>query len=195
MGAQAVFSFIVYVIINAFTPGPGNILAFNTVSTYGWKKGRNLFLGIFMGYYCVQAVCALFTYELGQVLNPVMVLLKYVGAVYIVWLAIYILRSKPEAVASDKKPSFWVGFVLQFLNVKIYLFGVTALSGYIIPYYSSLGMLLLFEMIIATVGTIATLTWIVFGALLQKAYVKYYKRVNIVLALFLLFCVVGMIFG
>jgi len=142
MGTQAVFSFIVYVIINAFAPGPGNVLAFNTVSTYGWKKGENLFLGIFVGYYCVQAVCAVFTYGLGQVLNPVLVVLKYVGAAYIVWLAIHILRSKPESVASDKKPSFWVGFVLQFVNVKIYLFGVTALSGYIVPYYSSLGMLL-----------------------------------------------------
>src|SRR5680860_645798 len=120
MGTQAVFSFIVYVIINAFAPGPGNVLAFNTVSTYGWKKGENLFLGIFVGYYCVQAVCAVFTYGLGQVLNPVLVVLKYVGAAYIVWLAIHILRSKPESVASDKKPSFWVGFVWRHGAFGIY---------------------------------------------------------------------------
>ncbi len=32
---------------DAFTPGPGNILALNTVTNYGWKKqrmGQSLFL-------------------------------------------------------------------------------------------------------------------------------------------------------
>jgi len=195
LGIQALTSFSLYLFINAFTPGPGNILALNTVTAYGWRKGKNLFFGIFAGYYCVQAICAIFTFGLDQLLNPVMGVLKYVGAAYIVWLAIHILRCRPEEAASDKKPSFWVGFVLQFVNVKIYLFGVTALSGYIVPYYSSLGMLLLFEMIIATVGTIATLTWIFFGVLLQKVYVKYYRPINIVLALFLLVCAVGILFS
>ncbi|MEI3504124.1 MAG: hypothetical protein V8Q42_10905 [Anaerovoracaceae bacterium] len=46
----------------AFTPGPGNILALNTITNYGWKKGRPLFFGIFAGYYCVQTICAIFVY-------------------------------------------------------------------------------------------------------------------------------------
>ena len=45
MGVQIVFSFVIYVIINAFTPGPGNILALNTMTNYGWKRGKPLFLG------------------------------------------------------------------------------------------------------------------------------------------------------
>ena len=36
-------NFLIYCIINAFTPGPGNILALNTVTNYGYKKG-NLYL-------------------------------------------------------------------------------------------------------------------------------------------------------
>ena len=31
-------NFLIYCIINAFTPGPGNILALNTVTNYGYKK-------------------------------------------------------------------------------------------------------------------------------------------------------------
>ena len=31
-------NFFVYSLVNAFTPGPGNILALNTVTKYGWKK-------------------------------------------------------------------------------------------------------------------------------------------------------------
>lgn len=51
-------NFLIYCAINAFTPGPGNILALNTVTNYGWKKGKPLFFGIFTGYYAVQIICA-----------------------------------------------------------------------------------------------------------------------------------------
>lgn len=33
---------------------------------------------------------------------------------------------------------FWKGFALQFVNVKIYLFGITALTGFITDYSLSL---------------------------------------------------------
>lgn len=31
-------NFLIYCVINAFTSGPGNILALNTVTNYGYKK-------------------------------------------------------------------------------------------------------------------------------------------------------------
>ncbi len=38
-------NFLIYCVVNAFTPGPGNILALNTVTNYGYKKGKPLFFG------------------------------------------------------------------------------------------------------------------------------------------------------
>lgn len=181
MGVQVLFSFVIYALINAFTPGPGNILALNTMTNYGWKRGKSLFFGIFAGYFFVQALCAFFLFGLESLINPLMTVLKYAGAIYILWLAYQVAISKPDKKTSEKQPSFWIGFVLQIVNVKIFLFGITALTGYITPYYSSLGMLLFFEMIIATVGTIATLTWIFFGGLLQETYFKHYRIINIIL--------------
>ncbi len=35
MPIYAIGNFLIYVVVNAFTPGPGNILALNTVSNYG----------------------------------------------------------------------------------------------------------------------------------------------------------------
>ena len=49
MPGYVLLNFFIYAVINAFTPGPGNILALNTVTNYGWKKGMPLFLGIFTG--------------------------------------------------------------------------------------------------------------------------------------------------
>lgn len=182
-------NFFIYCVINAFTPGPGNILALNTITNYGWKKGKPLFFGIFAGYYAVQTLCALFVYGVSTFLPNVMNVMKYIGAAYILWLAIHIAMSKPEEENTEKSASFLQGFMLQFVNVKIYLFGITALTGYITAYDSSFPMIWLFELFIATIGTIATLTWIGMGALIQKFYLKHYRVINIVLALTLLECI------
>lgn len=189
MPAYVIGNFLVYCVINAFTPGPGNILALNTVNSYGWKKGKPLFFGIFAGYYVVQIICALFVYGIGAFLPSALKILKYIGAVYIFWLAIHVAMSKPTTDDSAEGASFWKGFMLQFVNVKIYMFGITALTGYITDYSTTLPTLVGFELLIATIGTIATSTWIGMGILIQKFYLKHYKVINIILALTLLECI------
>ena len=193
MPAYVIGNFLLYCVINAFTPGPGNILALNTVTNYGWKKGKPLFFGIFAGYYAVQVICALFVYGVSAFLPGVMGVLKYIGAAYILYLAVHIAVSRPAAEQGEKSASFVKGFLLQFVNVKIYMFGITALTGFIVDYDSSLAALLLSEIVIATIGTVATCTWIAGGLLIQKFYRKYYRAVNIVLALTLLECVYSML--
>ena len=54
-------------------------------------------------------------------------------------------------------------------------------------------VLLGFELIIATTGTIATSTWIGLGLLIQKFYLKHFRIINIVLALTLLECIWSML--
>jgi cysteine/O-acetylserine efflux protein len=193
MPAYVIGNFLVYCVINAFTPGPGNILALNTVNSYGWKKGKPLFFGIFAGYYVVQIICALFVYGIGAFLPSALKILKYIGAVYIFWLAIHVAMSKPTTDDSAEGASFWKGFMLQFVNVKIYMFGITALTGYITDYSTALPTLVGFELLIATIGTIATSTWIGMGILIQKFYLKHYKAINIILALTLLECIYSML--
>ena len=72
MPGYVIGNFFVYSVINAFTPGPGNILALNTVTNYGWKKGAPLFFGIFSGYYVVQMICAVFVYGVSTLLPEVL---------------------------------------------------------------------------------------------------------------------------
>lgn len=186
-------NFFIYALVNAFTPGPGNILALNAVTNYGWKKGKPLFFGIFAGYYLVQIICAFFVFGVGAFLPNALTIMKYVGAAYILWLAIHIAIGKPETSKNQGEASFLKGFMLQFVNIKIYMFGITALTGYITPYSTALMVLLGFELIIATTGTIATSTWIGMGLLIQKFYLKHFRIINIVLALTLLECIWSML--
>ncbi|MCI8551752.1 MAG: LysE family transporter [Lawsonibacter sp.] len=193
MPVYVIGNFLIYCLINAFTPGPGNILALNTVTNYGWQRGKPLFFGIFAGYYVVQFLCAVFVYGVSAFLPDLQDILKYIGAAYILWLAVHIAISQPEQNSVDRAASFTKGFVLQFVNIKIYMFGITALTGFVVSYSTSFVVLLLFELIIATIGTIATCTWIGLGVLIQKLYSKYYRVVNIILALMLLECAYSML--
>ncbi len=105
-------NFLIYCVINAFTPGPGNILALNTVTNYGYKKGKPLFFGIFAGYYVVQILCAIFVYGVNSLLPNAMEVMKYIGAAYILWLAIHIAFSKPSTENAEQSASFLKGFRL-----------------------------------------------------------------------------------
>lgn len=195
MPGSAIANFLIYVFINAFTPGPGNILALNTVTNYGWKRGKPLFFGIFCGYYAVQIICALFVFGLGAFLPKALDIIKYVGAAYIIFLAIQIAVSRPEITEDQGSASFLKGFLLQFVNVKIYMFGITALTGFIAPYSKALIALVGAELFIATVGTVATSTWIGGGLLIRDFYLKHYRIINIILGLTLGECVVSMLLG
>lgn len=154
-----------YMIISSFTPGPGNILAMNTTTCFGWKKGKKLILGICCGYLLVQIICTLALYSLNMVLSPVLSVLKYAGAVYMVWLAIHIAVSRQEENNINETPGFLTGFLLQLVNVKIYFYISTLLTAYLIPYIKSLPLLILAGVGVTAVGSAASLTWAFLGHL------------------------------
>ena len=89
--------------------------------------------------------------------------MKYIGAAYILWLAIHIAFSKKTSENTEQSASFLKGFMLFF------------------------------ELVIATIGTIATCTWIGLGVLIQKFYLRHFRVINIILALTLLECIWGML--
>lgn len=189
MPYHVIGSFLVYACVNAFTPGPGNILALSTVTSSGWRRGRPLFFGIFTGYYTVQLLCALFIRGVSTLLPGVLGVIKYVGAVYILLLSLHIARSRPAGGEAVPSASFARGFLLQLVNVKIYLFGLTALAGYVTDYSIEWDVLALFAIAIASIGTLATALWIVMGLVIQRFYLRHYRSINILLALSLLECV------
>ena len=194
MSGYALSNFLIYVLLNTFTPGPGNILALNTATNYGWRKGRPLYLGIFSGYLLIQTLAVCFVLGLGSVLPNTLRYLKYAGAAYILWLAWHIASGKPEnQTQGEGRMSFSMGFLPQLVNVKIYFFSVTALTGFVTDYTMSPAALAGFGAFIVMMGVIATSTWIVLGVLLQRLYRRHYRAVNIILGLSLLECAWAML--
>ena len=114
--------------------------------------------------------------------------MKYVGAVYICWLAWHIAVSKPMTTDSDTAAlSFWKGFILQFVNIKIILWGLTAFTAYILPYYSAPLTIFGFTMLAALIGNGATLIWALAGSAFSNILQRYWHTANLAMALILVY--------
>lgn len=191
---STVLSYLPYTCVTAFTPGPNNIIALYAVSKDGWRKGKYTLLGISAGFLCVMLLCALFCYELAQFVPAAAGIMKYIGAAYIAWLAIHVALSNSDGY--DHQPvSFWKGFLLEFVNVKIILYAITVYTGYVLPYDPSLLSLILHAVCLTVIGTAGFVTWAAAGGVLQKFLVKYSRPVNIIMALILAYCAATLAFG
>ncbi|WP_130863339.1 LysE family transporter [Bacilliculturomica massiliensis] len=179
-------SYLPYAIVTAYTPGPNNILALNTGSSRGWKSSGPVLAGMFAGFFCVMTICALGCFQISRYLDGFVGVMKYIGALYIVWLAVHIARSKPAEDGAQVSASFFKGFFLQFVNVKIILYAITIYTGYVMPVQSSLPVLLLAALFNTAVGASGMLAWALAGSIFQRCINRYYRAFNFVMALILL---------
>lgn len=181
-------SLIGYMMVCSFTPGPGNILALKTTSLYGWKRSRRLIFGICLGYALVQLICSVVVFRMNRTFTSILEVLQIVGGAYMVWLAVHIMTSQPVESDIRKDPSLIEGMLLQLVNVKIYFYITTLLSVYFIPNSDTVLELARSGFFAVSIGSIACLAWAFLGAKLQKIYFRWFKPINLVLGLFLLYC-------
>jgi threonine/homoserine/homoserine lactone efflux protein len=83
--------------------------------------------------------------------------------------------------------------VLQFINVKVILYGITAMSSFVLPYYRGVSSVAAFVLLLSAVGFAGTLCWALFGAAFDRFFIKYSKIVNAVMALALVYCAGAML--
>jgi cysteine/O-acetylserine efflux protein len=119
--------------------------------------------------------------------------MSIIGGAYMVYLAIKILINKPKARKDTAENTFMAGLTLQFINPKVILYGITAISTFVIPYYRSSSSLILFSMLLALVGFIATSCWAFFGSILQNFLTKYNRLFNLCMSILLFYCAISIL--
>lgn len=191
MNLSAFFS---YTFLTAYTPGPNNIMAMTNGSRDGFKHSLPFIFGIFSGFIIVMTACAAFTsllYEFIPTIRPAMV---WLGAAYILWLAWTIWRDKSSKNKNGvaQTNSFLSGMLLQFVNVKIILYGITAMSSYVLPNYHGALKIEFFALLLTLIGTSGCICWAFFGAAFEKLFNKYRRQLNIIMVLLLVYCAVSL---
>ena len=184
--------FFIYIVITAYTPGPNNILSMSNAARYGLRKAFPFNLGIFSGLLIVMLLCALFSAALYTLAPKIALPLKLIGAVYMLYLAYKIYHNAAHIADEERRASFVSGILLQFVNAKIIIYGVTAMSLYVAPYFSSPLVLAAFALGLALICFSANMSWAMFGALFYKLFTKRQKLINTIMALLLVYCAVSL---
>ncbi len=121
--------------------------------------------------------------------------MKYIGCLYIIWLAWKVAMAKPaEKENSNAKIGFATGFILQFVNIKIVIYGMTAYSGFVLPYHESILALLAAMCVLTVIGSAGTVVWALAGSILQRFFHRYARLSNAVMGVMLLACVIPLVF-
>lgn len=187
------FSFLTYAIVTAFTPGPNNIMSMSNGGRKGFKRALPFNFGIWAGFSVVMAVCTAFCSLLSALIPKIKYPMLVLGALYMLYIAWETYRSSDVIEEDHSRSGFLAGLLLQFINPKIYVYGIMSMEAYILPFYGGETLPLLgFAMLLAFIGFIFTLCWSAFGSVFRSLFSKHAKAVNTIMALLLVYCAVSL---
>lgn len=136
---ETLLAFATVTLVIAYFPGPALLYTAAQTIAHGRKAGLMAMLGIHLGCY-VHVVAAAF--GLSAVFKHVpelYVAVKIVGALYLVWLGIGMIRSKLGVEAQAVVPAKTVrralvdSFIVEVLNPKVALFFIALLPQFVDP--------------------------------------------------------------
>ncbi len=181
--------FLSYAFVTSFTPGPNNIMSMTNANRDGFKKTFNFTLGIFTGFFIMMLACSYFNLLLFSLIPKIKPFMSIIGSAYMVYLAYKIYTSKSASADTDSTHinSFLTGLLMQFVNPKVILYGITVVSNFITPYYNTHISLIMFSLLLGVIGFASITCWALFGALFQKFLAKYRKPFNIVMSILLVY--------
>jgi cysteine/O-acetylserine efflux protein len=187
------FAFLSYVMLTTFTPGPNNIMSMSNASRFGFRRSLRFTAGVFAGFLVVMALSCTFAVTLYKALPNIKPLMTVIGATYILWLAWKTATAKPHTEQDGASTStFLSGALLQFVNPKGILYGITAASTFLVPYYTSPVVLAGFCLFMAAVSLISTSCWAAFGSLFERFLLSNHRVVSWIMASLLVYCAVSL---
>ncbi len=186
--------FLSYAIVTAITPGPNNIMSMSNASKFGFRKSFPFNLGIWVGFSIVMLLCTFFCNGLSEFLPKIKLPMSILGAAYILWLAWKTFKSQDNVEENHSYNGFFSGFLLQFVNPKIYIYCIVSMEAYILPFYQGAFFeLILFALLLAFIGFLFTLCWAVFGSVFQVLFSTYAKITNTIMAILLVYCAISVL--
>jgi cysteine/O-acetylserine efflux protein len=186
---------ISFVMVTTFTPGPNNISSASMGVMYGYRGTFDYLVGIASGFFLVMIACAYLSSALLTTMPVVERYLRWVGAAYIVWLAIGILHSDYSVSESNAAAkAFTKGFILQLFNPKVAVYGLTVYSTFLAPISRRPGYLSLSAASFALTAFVATSTWALFGAVIKRKLENnlFRKIINTSLSILLIYTAVSL---
>ena len=187
--------FFLYVLATAATPGPNTLSSLSVGSRLGFRGSLPYIFGIWAGFSIVSTACTILCSTLEALIPKIRFPMMVLGACYILYLAWKLWRADSITEVSTSKSGFRDGFLLQFVNVKLYVFCIVSMQTYVLPLYHGQYLnLLFFAMLLPLLCLIINFCWSGFGSLLRVLFSRYARIINRIMALLLVWCAVRLFF-
>ena len=127
-----ILSIALFWFIAAFTPGPNNVVASYSGFNFGITKTIPLILGVTLGFTSLIFFLTIGLINVFKIFPILQNILKYLGTLFLLYLAYKISFSKSSKEEEKKNPvTFFDTYFFQFLNPKGVLFGIIIVSTYL----------------------------------------------------------------
>lgn len=174
MDVQLLLGLFIFAFITSITPGPNNIMLLASGTNYGVRPTLPHLVGVVIGFALMVFLVGMGLMGIFEVYPIVNTYMKYIGTVYLIYLAWKI----GTAVPVDKdlgnnfdgirnRPfTFLQACLFQWVNPKAWTMAVTAISVYV-PEKSSIIGVLLVAIIFSIVNLPTCGAWVIAGAKLR----------------------------
>jgi cysteine/O-acetylserine efflux protein len=179
--------FVSYALLMSFTPGPNNISCSLLGLKQGYRASLPYLFGISAGFFAVMLLAGLLTEFFTQNYAVIAPWLKWIGVVYMTWLAVSLFLPSKKSTGRTSAFTFPGGFVLQFLNPKGVLYGITIYASFSSIVTGSLAKTLVSSFLLAVVCFLAVTTWSLVGSSLSRWFEnpRFHLVFNVVMVLLL----------
>ena len=127
-----ILSISLFWFVAAFTPGPNNVVASYSGFNFGITKTIPLILGVTLGFTSLIFFLTIGLINVFKIFPILQNILKYIGTLFLLYLAYKISYSKSSKEEEKKNPvTFFDTYFFQFLNPKGVLFGIIIVSTYL----------------------------------------------------------------
>ncbi len=186
-------TFLVYVAVTTFTPGPNNIVSMINGIQFSYTRILKFLAGLLAGFFLVMLAGGFLNIFLTNLLPSAEHWLKIIGVIYMLYLAYHIARSKgmDDPDQGNSMNTFKFGFFMQFLNLKGILYGITVFSLFITHTYRDPLSIIIFSLLLTFVAFLATSLWAIGGNIFQNFLRKHYRIFNYLMAALLVYTAIA----
>jgi len=158
-----------YALVSIFTPGPNNITSSSLGMRVGYPRTLRFIAGVVTGFFCIMVATGLLTELLVSAYDRIAIVLKSAGVAYLLWIAWTVVRPQDRKHASPAGGTrYRDGLLLQFVNPKVILFGLTMYATLLAPLAKSWPAVVLSAVSLAVLSFCSTSLWALLGAGIQR---------------------------
>jgi threonine/homoserine/homoserine lactone efflux protein len=197
MSPQTFVALVAFAFVTSFTPGPNNIMLTASGVNFGFGRSIPHMLGVAIGFVVLlfAAGCGLGSLFMAE--PQLQIVLKAVGALYMLWLAWKVANAGRSDVPADERVrplTFLQAAAFQWVNPKAVLIALGAVALYIRPEHAA-GDLAILVAVFAASTVLSVVAWTGGGVALRGLLgdARRARIFNIVMALLLVASIVPMV--